>query len=53
MQHKARAMLVQQRTQLLNGLRGHLNEIGVIAAQGSCNMRSLGALIHEFRGQYT
>ena len=47
MQHKAREMLVQQRTQLLNGLRGHLTEIGVIAAQGACNMRSLGALIHE------
>jgi transposase len=47
MSHKAREMLVQQRTQLLNGLRGHLAEIGVIAAQGTCNMRSLGSLIHE------
>jgi transposase len=47
MQHKAREMLVAQRTQLLNGLRGHLSEIGVIASQGTCNMRSLGALIHE------
>lgn len=50
MQHKAREMLVAQRTQLLNGLRGHLSEIGVIAAQGTCNMRSLGALIHEGDG---
>jgi len=47
MQHKARAMLVGQRTQLLNALRGHLAEVGVIAAQGTCNMRSLGGLIHE------
>lgn len=47
MRHKAREMLVGQRTQLLNGLRGHLAEIGVIAARGSCNMRSLGALVHE------
>jgi transposase len=47
MGHKVREMLVQQRTQLLNGLRGHLAEIGVIAAQGTCHMRSLGALIHE------
>jgi transposase len=47
MLHKAREMLVQQRTQLLNGLRGHLAEIGVIAAQGTCNMRALGSLIHE------
>jgi transposase len=45
--HKAREMLVQQRAQLFNGLRGHLAEIGVIAAQGTCNMRSLGGLIHE------
>lgn len=47
MSHKAREMLVAQRTQLLNGLRGHLAEIGVIAAQGTSNMRSLGALIYE------
>ena len=31
MRHKAREMLVSQRTQLLNGLRGHLTEVGVIA----------------------
>jgi transposase len=47
MRHKAREMLVGQRTQLFNGLRGHLAEIGVIAAQGTCNMRSLGALVRE------
>ena len=34
MHHKAREMLVAQRTQLINALRGHLAEIGVIAAQG-------------------
>jgi transposase len=45
MSHKVREMLVQQRTQLLNGLRGHLAEVGVIAAQGTCNMRALAALI--------
>jgi transposase len=47
MAHKVREMLVQQRSQLLNGLRGHLAEIGVIAAQGTCNMRALGSLIRE------
>jgi transposase len=47
MQHKVREMLVGQRTQLFNGLRGHLAEVGVIAAQGAGNMRALGALIHE------
>jgi transposase len=34
MHHKIRELLVSQRTQLLNALRGHLTEIGVIAAQG-------------------
>jgi transposase len=34
MHHKVREMLVAQRTQLINALRGHLAEIGVIAAQG-------------------
>jgi transposase len=39
MRHKAREMLVSQRAQLLNGLRGHLTEVGVIAAQGSRHAR--------------
>jgi transposase len=29
MRHKTREMLVSQRTQLLNALRGHLTEVGV------------------------
>ena len=45
MRHKAREMLVSQRTQLLNGLRGHLAEIGVIAAQGPRHARELAGLI--------
>ncbi|MEG3150479.1 IS110 family transposase [Sphingomonas sp. ZT3P38] len=47
MQHKAREMLVGQRTQLLNALRGHLAEIGVIAAQGTGHARALAALVRE------
>ena len=38
-------MLVPQRTQLLNGLRGHLTEVGVIAAQGPRHARELAELI--------
>jgi transposase len=45
MRHKTRAMLVSQRTQLLNGLRGHLTEVGVIAPQGPRHVRELAALI--------
>jgi transposase len=41
MRHKAREMLVSQRTQLLNGLRGHLTEVGVIAPQGPKHAREL------------
>jgi transposase len=37
MRHRARELLVGQRTQLLNALRGHLAEIGVVAAQGAQN----------------
>jgi transposase len=45
MRHKAREMLVSQRTQLLNGLRGHLTEVGVIAPQGPRYARELAELI--------
>jgi len=41
MHHKVRELLVAQRTQLINALRGHLAEIGVIAAQGLKNAREL------------
>jgi transposase len=45
MHHKARDMLVRQRTQLINALRGHLAEIGLIAAQGPNNGRTLADLV--------
>jgi transposase len=45
MRHKTREMLVSQRTQLLNGLRGHLTEVGVIAAQGPRHARELAGLV--------
>jgi hypothetical protein len=45
MRHKTREMLVSQRTQLLNALRGHLTEVGVIAPQGPRHARELAELI--------
>jgi transposase len=45
MRHKTREMLVSQRTQLINGLRGHLTEVGVIAAQGPRHAHELAGLI--------
>jgi transposase len=44
MRHRARELLVGQRTQMLNALRGHLAEIGVIAAQGAQNAYMLKRL---------
>ena len=35
MRHRVREQLVGQRTALLNALRGHLSEIGLVAAQGA------------------
>jgi transposase len=47
MRHKAREMLVMQRTQLLNGLRGHLAEVGIVAAQGLTNARALAGIVAD------
>ena len=43
--HKVRELLVSQRTQLVNALRGHLAEVGIIAAQGSNGAFALAAAI--------
>jgi len=34
MMHRARDLLIRQRTMLVNALRGHLAEFGLIEAQG-------------------
>lgn len=47
MHHKVREMLVRQRTQILNGLRGHLAEIGIIAAQGPSHAHALAGLLRQ------
>lgn len=47
MHHKVRELLVAQRTQLLNALRSHLAEIGIIAAQGPNNARALATIVIE------
>ena len=36
--HRARDLLVRQRTQLINAIRGHLAEVGLIRAQGVANV---------------
>lgn len=44
---RARDMLVGQRTQLINGLRGHMAEYGVIAPQGPAHVERLIAQIED------
>jgi transposase len=47
MRHRARELLIGQRTQILNALRGHLAEIGVVAAQGAQNAYKLKRMVAE------
>lgn len=45
--HRARELLMRQRTQLINALRGHLAEFGVIAPQGVQNVQVLTMLLAD------
>jgi transposase len=45
MMHRARDLLVRQRTMLVNALRGHLAEFGIVAAQGLGHVASLATLV--------
>ena len=48
MLHKTRDLLVRQRTMLINALRGHLSEFGIVSAQGSAGVQAaLRSLILE------
>lgn len=43
---RARDLLVRQRTQLTNALRGHLAEFGIVAAQGIVHIKKLNDAIN-------
>ncbi|TPW26155.1 IS110 family transposase [Martelella alba] len=47
MLHSARELLISQRTALINALRGHFAELGIIAAQGARNVRQLIAILDD------
>ena len=47
MMHRARALLVRQRTMLVNALRGHLAEFGVIGAKGLHKVEGLMAIVRN------
>ena len=47
MRHRTRELLAGHRTSLLNALRGHMAEIGVVAAQGAQHAYALKRLAAE------
>ncbi len=48
MVHRSRDLLIRQRTMLVNALRGHLAEFGIVAAQG---LRKLPALVEAVNNE--
>jgi len=51
MLHKTRDLLVRQRTMLINGLRGHLAEFGIIAAKGPAGVKAVIEALHAAKDQ--
>lgn len=47
MLHKARDLLVRQQTMLLNALRAHMAELGLVASQGRGSAKDLIAVIED------
>jgi transposase len=47
MMHRARDLVVRQRTMLINALRGHMAEFGFVAAQGLHNVAALIEIIRN------
>jgi transposase len=45
MLHRARDLLIRQRTQLINALRAHLAELGMVAATGRDGVKKLIAIV--------
>src|ERR1017187_2596066 len=48
--HRARTLLMRQRTQLINALRAHLAEFGITAAQGREGIKGLLAIVAQDEG---
>jgi len=47
MQHRTRDLLMRQRTQVINALRAHMTELGIVAAQGREGTKALLAIIAD------
>ena len=50
MLHRVRSLLIRQRTMLVNALRAHMAEFGIIAPQGLHNVEDL-AKIMAYQGE--
>lgn len=51
LQHRSRELLVKQRTMLVNAVRGHMAEFGIVAAKGLPCIIKLKSLLAEHTGQ--
>jgi len=51
MLHSARSQFVGQRTQLINAVRGHLSELGIVAARGLLGLAELAAIVRDEKDQ--
>ena len=47
MLHRSRDLLIRQRTQLINALRAHLAELGLVAATGVDGLKALLAIVRD------
>ncbi len=45
--HRVRELLIRQRTMLVNALRGHLAEFGIVTRQGIASVGMLIALVDD------
>lgn len=45
--HRARELLVRQRTMIINALRGHCSEFGIVTSKGACNVNRLIRIIED------
>jgi transposase len=51
MLHSTRSQLIGQRTQLINAVRGHLSELGIVAEKGLLGFAALAKLVRDEKDQ--
>src|SRR6478735_4021531 len=51
MLHRARDLLMRQRTQVINAMRAHLAELGIVAAQGREGLKDLLKIVASDAGE--